>query len=123
MLQHVSAESFLFLYINYYFPIIFECKSREDKRKWERDAKFVSTSSMVVSSSVLARSWECSLMICKDLVIKFSVSSVLPEDSLSVALRRGKQVEKASADSGATSGKRKKAVSMPEMSQVSYFTF
>lgn len=42
-------------------------------------------------------------MTCKALVILFSVSSVLPEDSLSVALRRGKQKEKAGADSGATS--------------------
>ena len=33
----------------------------------------------------------------------FSSSSVLPEDSLSKALRRGKQKEKAGADSGAIS--------------------
>lgn len=90
------------------FPNHFHCKPREDKRKWNRDAKFVSTSSMVVPSSVSARSWECSLMTCKDLIIMFSVSSVLLEDSLSMALRRGKQTEKAGADSGATSGKKTK---------------
>lgn len=65
---------------------------------------FFSTSSMTMSSlSVLARSWECSLMTCSALVIMFSVSSVLPEDSLRVAFRSGKQKEKAGADSGATS--------------------
>lgn len=59
---------------------------------------------MTMSSlSVLARSWECSLMTCSALVIMFSVSSVLSEDSLRVALRSGKQKEKAGADSGATS--------------------
>lgn len=73
-----------------------------DKRK--RNEAFVSTSSITMSSlPVSARSWECSLMTCKALVIKFSVSSVLPDDSLSMALRRGKQKEKAGADSGATS--------------------
>lgn len=65
---------------------------------------FVFTSSITRSSlSVSARSWECSMMTCKALVIRFSFSSVLPEDSLSMALRRGKQKEKAGADSGATS--------------------
>lgn len=53
--------------------------------------------------SVAARSWECSRMTCKALVIMASVSSVLPEDSLSMALSRGKQTEKAGADSGPTS--------------------
>lgn len=65
------------------------------------------TSSITISSlSVSARSWECSAMTCKALVIKFSVSSVLPEDSLSTALRRGKQKEKAGADRGAMSKER-----------------
>ena len=63
-----------------------------------------STSSMAMSSlSVLARSCECSVMTCSALVIITSVSSVLPDTSLSVALSRGKQKEKAGADSGATS--------------------
>lgn len=69
---------------------------------------FVSTSSITMSSlPVVARSWECSVMTCKALVIMFSASSVLPEDSLSMAFRRGKQKEKAGADSGATSKKKK----------------
>lgn len=55
------------------------------------------------SLSVSARSWECSVTTCKALVIRFSVSSSLPEESRSIALRRGKQKEKAGADSGATS--------------------
>lgn len=59
------------------------------------------------SLSVVARSWECSVMTCKALVIMFSASSVLPEDSLSMTFRRGKQKEKAGADSGATSKKKK----------------
>lgn len=42
-------------------------------------------------------------MTCKALVIIFSASAVLPEESLSVVLRRGKQKENAGADSGATS--------------------
>lgn len=66
----------------------------------------VSTSSITMSSlSVSARSWECSVTTCNALIIKFSVSSVLPEDSLSMALRRGKQKEKAGADNGAMSKK------------------
>lgn len=47
-------------------------------------------------------------MTCNARIIMLSVSSVLPEDSLSVALRRGKQKEKAGADSGPKSeGKNK----------------
>lgn len=42
-------------------------------------------------------------MTCKAFIIRFSVSSVLPEDALSTVLRRGKQKEKAGADSRATS--------------------
>ena len=69
------------------------------------------TSSIKTSSlSVSARSWECSVMTCKALVIRFSVSSSLPEDSRSIALRRGKQKEKAGADSGATSEEKQKQV-------------
>lgn len=47
-------------------------------------------------------------MTCKALVIMFSVSSVLPDEFWSLLLRRGKQKEKAGADSGATSEKRDK---------------
>lgn len=84
-----------------YFPTIFLCKNAMET--------FVSTSSITMSSmSVSARSCECSLTTCRALVIKFSVSSVLPEDSLSMALRRGKQKEKAGADSGATSKEKNK---------------
>jgi len=73
---------------------------------------------------VAARSCECSRTICNALVISFSVSSVLPEDSLSIALRRGKQTEKAGADSGAVmSGKEDddttKQLSMPALSYFS----
>lgn len=51
----------------------------------------------------LARSLQCSMTTCRALVIMFSVSSVLPEDWRSLALSRGKQKEKAGAESGATS--------------------
>lgn len=54
-------------------------------------------------SSVLARSLQCSMTICKALIIVLSISSVLPDDSRSLALRRGKQKEKAGAESGAMS--------------------
>lgn len=47
------------------------------------------------------------MMTCKALIIKFSFSSVLPDDSLRMTLRRGKQKEKAGADSGATSKEQK----------------
>lgn len=52
---------------------------------------------------MLARSLQCSMTTCKALVIMFSVSSVLPDDSRSLALSRGKQKEKAGAESGAGS--------------------
>lgn len=63
-------------------------------------------------------------MTCNALVIMFSVSSVLPEDSLSVALRRGKQKEKAGADNGATSTEKKDNTKKKESSQyVSIFYY
>lgn len=81
----------------------------------------LSTSSMMLSSlSMLARSWECSMMTCKALVIMFSVSSVLPDEFWSLLLRRGKQKEKAGADSGATSEKRDKKKDVFKLTDVSY---
>lgn len=59
-------------------------------------------------ASVLARSLQCSMTICKALIIMFSISSVVPDDSLSLALRRGKQKEKAGAESGVMSKEEKK---------------
>lgn len=98
----VCTDGFLFFHINNVFSIRLPAQVT-DKRKRNGDV-FVSTSSIAMSSmSVSARSWECSVITCRALIIKFSVSSVLLEDSLSMALRRGKQKEKAGADSGATS--------------------
>lgn len=58
--------------------------------------------------AVLTRSLQCTMTTCKALVIMFSISSVLPEDSRSLALSRGKQKEKAGAESGATSEEEKR---------------
>lgn len=60
--------------------------------------------------SVLARSLQCSMTTCKALVIMFSISSVLPDDSRSLALSRGKQKEKAGAESGAGSEEEKREI-------------
>lgn len=60
--------------------------------------------------SVLARSLQCSMTTCKALVIMFSISSVLPDDSRSLVLSRGKQKEKAGAESGAGSEEEKREI-------------
>lgn len=96
----VCTDGLLFFHINHVFPNPPPVQVTDRKYKMS----FVFTSSITMSSlSVSARSWECSLMTCKTLVIMFSVSSVLPEDSLSKALRKGKQKEKAGAERGTTS--------------------
>lgn len=60
--------------------------------------------------SALARSLQCSMTTCKALVIMFSISSVLPDDSRSLTLSRGKQKEKAGAESGAGSEEEKREI-------------
>lgn len=96
-----GTDGFFFFYINNVFSNHFLCRSQIKENAMQMS---VPTSSIIRSSlSVAAQSWECSRMTCNALVIMFSVSSVLPEDSLSMALRRGKQKEKAGADRGATS--------------------
>lgn len=79
-------------------------------QSWLKDTyRFKFTSSIIKSiASVLARSLQCSMTICKALIIMFSISSVVPDDSRSLALSRGKQKEKAGAESGAMSKEGKK---------------